>query len=102
MQDLVQSSAMSSLADIPAELSTMQAMLHSFSQQDLPSVGSNPQPPPQSIEAADGGDQAQQEQQGASSQWDPDHGGAGTFLVDGFVFGFAPHGFLGERDQCGY
>lgn len=25
-----------------------------------------------------------------------------TFLVDGFVFGFAPHGFLGERDQCGH
>lgn len=30
------------------------------------------------IEAADGGDQAQREQQVASSQWDPDHGGAGT------------------------
>lgn len=30
------------------------------------------------IEAADGGDQAQQEQQGSGSQWDPDQEAAGT------------------------
>lgn len=97
------------LGHIQAGLSTVQGRVRSFSlpargggnQWDLPPVDTKPQPPPQTVEAVGGGDQAQQEDQDGGSQRDPDQGAAGTFPASSFAFGYAPHGLFGERCLSG-